>query len=286
MSSAGLSWVHRLLGQLEGVNHPARFELLDGDAAREREPALRPGIAAAAYAAGDRYVRPESLCDALAARLAAGGATVRTGIRAHRIERQSAGIVVHTNAGELNADAVIVAAGTGTNALLQPLGHRLPITAATGYSITLRGSGAMPKTALYLAEPKIGMSPYTEVLRIGGFFELGRRSTAVRADRIERLLGAARSYLRTWRPREHELTELGSYAWAGSRPSTPDSLPFIGELPGTHGVYVAAGHGMLGVTLGPATGAFLADLVMGRPAPALRPFGLARYHQAARELRA
>jgi D-amino-acid dehydrogenase len=274
MSVAGLSWVPRLLEQLEGLGHPACFELLDGDAAREREPSLGPATVAAAYAPGDHYVRPESLCDALGARLAAEGAIVRTGTRAHTIERRGSGLVVRSTGGEVDADAVIVAAGTGTNALLRPLGHRLPIVAARGYSVTMRGAGATPRTALYLSERRVGLSPYSDGLRIGGFFELGRAPTAVDPRRIEQLLDAACSYLREWRPEEQEPAAIGAQAWSGSRPSTPDSLPFIGELPGMRGVYVAAGHGMLGVTLGPATGACLADLVIGRPAPALKPFGL------------
>src|SRR5439155_1476031 len=66
-------------------------------------------------------------------------------------------------------------------------------------------------------------------------------------------------------------------AWAGLRPATPDGLPLIGELPGHPGVFVTAGHGMLGVTLAPATAALLAPLVLeGRAAPELVPFDPAR----------
>jgi D-amino-acid dehydrogenase len=47
----------------------------------------------------------------------------------------------------------------------------------------------------------------------------------------------------------------------------------IGEVPGTTGLYVASGHGMLGITLAPATAALLAPLVLeGRKAPELEPF--------------
>lgn len=65
--------------------------------------------------------------------------------------------------------------------------------------------------------------------------------------------------------------------WAGLRPAMPDGLPLIGQLPGHHGVYVAAGHGMLGVTLAPATAALLAPLALyGRAAPEFAPFDPAR----------
>ena len=51
--------------------------------------------------------------------------------------------------------------------------------------------------------------------------------------------------------------------WAGFRPATPDSLPLLGGVRDQPGLFVAAGHGMLGVTLAPATGAVIADLVDG-----------------------
>ena len=60
-------------------------------------------------------------------------------------------------------------------------------------------------------------------------------------------------------------------SWAGLRPATPDGLPLIGEI--APGVVVASGHGMLGVTLAPATAALVAPLVLeGRAGPDLAPF--------------
>ena len=56
--------------------------------------------------------------------------------------------------------------------------------------------------------------------------------------------------------------------WAGFRPATPDSLPLLGPVPGHDGLYLATGHGMLGVTLAPSTGALLADMILDGVAPA------------------
>lgn len=57
----------------------------------------------------------------------------------------------------------------------------------------------------------------------------------------------------------------------GARPCTPDGLPVIGRTRSAR-IFVAGGHGMWGITLGPVTGRLLAGLVTGRPAPELRPF--------------
>lgn len=60
--------------------------------------------------------------------------------------------------------------------------------------------------------------------------------------------------------------------WVGSRPVTPDGLPLVGATAG-RGVYVAGGHGMWGIVLGPATGRLLAkQIVTGQVDPVLTPF--------------
>jgi D-amino-acid dehydrogenase len=104
-------------------------------------------------------------------------------------------------------------------------------------------------------------------------FELGARDTAIPEDTGERLVAAARPYLGGWSPDADGPLE----AWAGLRPATPDGLPLIGALPGLEGAYLATGHGMLGVTLAPATASLLAPLVLeGRAGPELAPFAPAR----------
>ena len=150
---------------------------------------------------------------------------------------------------------------------------RVPLVGARGYSVTLAGRGDPPRHALYLAEAKLGLSPFAGGVRIAGVFELGARKAEAPPGAGERLVAAARPYLDGWRPD----SDAPVQAWAGLRPATPDGLPLIGALPGVDGVYLATGHGMLGVTLAPATAALLAPLVLeGRAAPELAPFDPAR----------
>ncbi len=168
----------------------------------------------------------------------------------------------------------MVAAGLPTAPLLRRLGVRVPLMGARGYSVTLAGRGTPPRHALYLAEAKLGLSPFD-----------GRRArrgrVRARCDRHGRLTprwgsGCSPRRARTsagWRPDPDGPAE----AWAGLRPATPDGLPLIGALPGLDGIYLATGHGMLGVTLAPATADLLAPLVLeGRAAPELTPFDPAR----------
>ena len=164
----------------------------------------------------------------------------------------------------------MVAAGLPTAPLLRRLGVRVPLLGARGYSVTVAGRGTPPRHALYLAEAKLGLSPFDGGVRIAGVFELGaREATRSRRASASACSRAARRTWTGWRPDAGGPVE----AWAGLRPATPDGLPLIGALPGLDGLYLATGHGMLGVTLAPATADLLAPLVLeGRAAPALAPF--------------
>jgi D-amino-acid dehydrogenase len=52
--------------------------------------------------------------------------------------------------------------------------------------------------------------------------------------------------------------------WFGWRPMTPDGLPLIGSSPALSNVVIAAGHNMLGLSMAPATGRLVAELLDGR----------------------
>lgn len=110
-------------------------------------------------------------------------------------------------------------------------------------------------------------------MRVAGGFELGASNEDISPAVGERLLAAARPYLGGWQPDPDGPLET----WAGLRPATPDGLPLIGAFPGLDCIYLATGHGMLGVTLAPATANLLVPLVLeGRAAPELIPFDPAR----------
>ena len=243
---------------------------LDGDALAELEPALdRHAVAAGLHARVDRYVRPEDLVAGLAERLRSDGVPVIEDSELLTLDRHGSEWRLSTTTGPRAADRVVVAAGLETDRLLRGLESGLRMQPARGYSVTLVGSGTPPRHALYLAEARLGLSPYEHAVRIAGVFELGAKRAEAPRRAGEKLLAAARPYLAGWRPDADEPVT----AWAGLRPMTADGLPAIGELPGSPGLFVAAGHGMLGVTLAPATASLLAPLVLeGRAAPELAPF--------------
>jgi D-amino-acid dehydrogenase len=149
----------------------------------------------------------------------------------------------------------------------------MPLVGARGYSVTIPGGETRPRHALYLAEAKVGISSYDDTVRIAGVFELGRSTATLDRHRLGAMVARIEPYFARWRPS----AEAPVLEWAGLRPMTADGLPLIGRAPALRHVFVATGHGMLGVTLAPATAAVLAPLVLeGRVTPELLPFEPAR----------
>lgn len=274
-SSEGLDHFREVFRRLRELGYEGgEPDELDGDALAELEPALdRSAVVAGLHARVDRFVRPEDLVAGLAARLRSDGVQLVERCELVSLERSSGAWRLSTTIGWEAADKVVVAAGLETDRLLRSRSLRVRMQPARGYSVTIVGKGTPPRHALYLAEARLGLSPYENAVRIAGVFELGAKRAEAPRSTGEKLLAAARPYLAGWQPDPQGPIST----WAGLRPMTSDGLPVIGELPGSPGLFVAAGHGMLGVTLAPATAALLAPLVLeGRAAPELAPFDPAR----------
>jgi D-amino-acid dehydrogenase len=247
--------------ELRALGYEGEIAELGPDEAGALEPTLAAGrLAGGVHALVDRYVRPESLTDGLASALSARGVEIEEHVEVADVTR-------------VEADAVVVAAGASSPRLLRRLGIKVPLVGARGYSFTFARDGARPRHALYLAEAKVGISSYDDSVRIAGVFELGHSSDRVDRRRLLAMLSTVEPYFDDWSPSaEPPLLE-----WAGLRPMTADGLPLIGRAPALPNVFVATGHGMLGVTLAPATAALLAPLVLeNRVVPELTPFDPAR----------
>lgn len=272
LEEGGLGWFRQLFDQLIPMGFKGTIDYLTPAEARELDPSVGSNVAEAAHTLIDRFVDPDGLLAGLLKRLGEMDVTVHQNRPVQSLSRTGSSWTIHTNPGPIHADHVVVALGAATNKLLKSVKVQLPIIGAKGYSVELQGSGVPPKHALYLMEAKLGLSPLAKGVRIGGFFELPGSGNDVPSRRVEQLIEQTRPYMGGWMPDSAEV-KVGR---GGLRPSTPDSLPFIGPVPGQDGLYVAAGHGMLGVTLAPATAAAMSSIIVDRVIPEhVLPFQLA-----------
>ena len=231
------------------------------------EPALagaRPLLAGGDYTPSDESGDAHKFTRCLAERCAEQGVVFRYG---HHIEKMAAaggrvaGVVVHNGeAGELlTADAYVVALGSYSPLLVKPLGLRLPVYPAKGYSATipLGPDSVAPNVSLTDDGHKLVFSRLGDRLRVAGTAEFNGYNTELNAVRCHAILRRVRQLFPDLRPAgEPEL-------WCGLRPATPSNVPCIGRsaLPN---LWFNTGHGTLGWTLACGSGAALADLISGR----------------------
>jgi D-amino-acid dehydrogenase len=251
--------LERVRGDLEvAVADPdADVSVLGREAVRETEPALRD-VVGGVLIESDRHLRPETWGGSLLADLQSAGVQTEFGEEILELEREGCrvtGVVGRRN--RWPSDLVVLAAGAWSGRLARRMGFALPVLAGKGYSMTVAGPRLSVRRPVYLSEAKIAVSPYPGTLRLSGTMEISGFDLGIDRRRLARMQSAADSFLPGWsRGRECD-------AWAGLRPITPDGLPVIGRAPGLDNAYVATGHGMLGMTLAPATGEVLATMIEG-----------------------
>jgi D-amino-acid dehydrogenase len=229
--------------------------VLDRDAALALEPALAPVFKRGIHWPGAASItNPLAVTKAYAARFAALGGAVMTG-DARSLRRAGANWRVDTEAGPLEANAVVLALGPWTPDVLGPLGLRLPLAVKRGYHRHFRPRGNAGLTRPVVdAEVGYCVAPMEQGLRLTTGAEFAARDAPPTPVQFDRLLPAAR-----------QLFPLGEQAeaepWMGSRPCFADSRPVIGRAPGHPGLWLSYGHAHWGLTLGPVTGHLLAEMM-------------------------
>jgi D-amino-acid dehydrogenase len=252
-------------------NCPA--QRFDSEAVRALEPALKPGLAGGWYYKHDAQLRPDRLMSAWRRALAAHGVAIREQCAFHGF-RTAAGraVAAETAQGEIVADAFVVAAGALTPTLDQHLGCRIPIQPGKGYSLTTPRPAVCPAIPLIFPETRVAVTPFQSGYRLGSLMEFGGYDTKLDPDRLKLLEEGARPYL--LEPMGQPIEEC----WFGWRPMTYDGLPVIDRSPRLSNVAIAAGHNMLGMSMAPATGRLVAELLAGeKPHLDLTPYRVARF---------
>ncbi len=227
-----------------------------GDDVRDLEPALKRGLAGGWHYPGDAHLRPDKLMSSWRRVLTELGVTIRDDCEVKGFVRDGARAVrVITPREEFAADAFVVAAGALTPWLNHELGCKIPIQPGKGYSITMRRPSKCPVIPMLCEEDRVAVTPMLSGYRLGSTMEFAGYDATLNRQRLALLtIGAAHYFDETpSEPIEEE--------WFGWRPMTPDSVPIIDRSPTMDNVLIAAGHNMLGVSMSPATGKLVAELL-------------------------
>ena len=245
-----------------------KIEALSVKQCIELEPALAPAeskLAGGTYSASDESGDAQLFTERLAALAEQRGVTFRYKTQIIDLARTNdrvTGVMVRDGNGvtsELKADAYVVALGSYSPLLLNPLGVRILVYPAKGYSVTfpIRPGRLAPSISLTDEAYQMVFSRLGERLRIAGTAELNGYNTELNQARCENILR-----------RTLELfPDVGNRSeakfWTGLRPATPNNIPYVGKTKYGN-LFVNTGHGTLGWTLACGSGKLLSDIIDGR----------------------
>jgi D-amino-acid dehydrogenase len=237
-----------------------------------RQPAEFARVAARAQGGAEQALSHDD-CVALEAALADTEATLAGGIftpgeavadchDSLLMDRAGAVFGVRTPAGDVTADAVVLAAGLHSRALAATVGVRLPLYPLKGYSLTAPiGPGhRAPEVSVTDFEKKILYARIGSDLRVAAMVDLVGDDASLDAGRLASLQRSVRATF------PHAADYDRATPWAGLRPATPSGAPILGAS-GVAGLWLNVGHGALGFTFSFATADIVAALVSGHASP-------------------
>jgi len=224
--------------------------------------ALNPGIqtlaAGGIYFPEDAHLVPHRFVGGLADLASRNGVQIQANTEVLSLGTANDRVTsVVTTRGDFEAEQVVLAGGSWSSGIARDLNINLPIQPAKGYSITFKRPDVCLTTPCSLGEAKVGVTPMGDMLRFAGTLELGGLDFSINQRRVQAILKAVPEYFPGLNPDELEVMEV----WRGLRPCTPDGVPFLGRSGVYENLIVAAGHAMIGISLGPITGKLVADLV-------------------------
>jgi glycine oxidase len=247
------------------------FEIIEGKALHRLEPALAPEFERACFLPELAQVRNPRHVKALLAGCAGLGVELRPGCACHGFEVQGGRVAaLQTAQGPLRAGQFLVASGAWTGGLLQPMGWQPAIHPVRGQIALLNTGPPVFRRVLEDGKRYLVPRPDGRVL-IGSTEEdvgFDKRNTA---QAIGELLAFGVSLVPALANAALER------CWAGLRPGSADGMPFLGPVPGVENLFVAAGHFRAGLSLSPATGLAMKELLLRQPLTVpLEPFRLDR----------
>lgn len=169
--------------------------------------------------------------------------------------------MIVTDKGNFLTDEVVLASGAWSPAIAQRLGISMLILPGKGYSFTLKNRSQKPVVPSILCEGKVAVTPMNGDIRFGGTMEITHtRDTRINHNRLDGIVNTINSFypdLKIEKPKEEE-------TWFGFRPCTPTGLPIIARDGKMKNVVLATGHAMMGLSLAPATGKLVTEIISGK----------------------
>ncbi|WP_259069267.1 NAD(P)/FAD-dependent oxidoreductase [Mucilaginibacter sp. X4EP1] len=237
------------------------MEVLTVAQCKALQPQLELDVLGAVHYRCDAHLYPTHLMAALIKHLTTKGVNIVRNQEVTKIETSGNKInSVFTRDKEWTADSYIIASGSWSPAIAKLVNIKTPLMPGKGYSFMVNEPEQRMQIPALLAEARVAITPMNGSLRYGGTMELDKINKRINMNRVKGIVEAVPNYF----PNLHPEIPAEKDIWFGFRPSSPDGLPYIGRNNKYDNLIVATGHGMMGLSLGPATGLLVSEVIDGK----------------------
>ena len=224
---------------------------------KELEPNVEINAIGAAFFKCDHHSTPHEFMTEMKAYLKNNGVVFYTNERVADIKLNNSSITqLVTDNRVVDADEVVLAAGSWSSLLSKKIGMKLLLQAGKGYRINTRRDTGITIPSI-LAEAKAAVTPMNGFTRFAGTMEIAGINHNINQVRVEAIANAATRYYPNVKLTSDEKLD----AACGLRPVSPDGLPYIGKSKKCNNLTIAAGHAMMGWSMGTATGKVVSEII-------------------------
>jgi D-amino-acid dehydrogenase len=232
-------------------------EMLTKAQAQALEPGVELDVTGAVHYHCDAHLYPYALISQLVKYVQENGGEILTNTEVTGYEIQSGQIKsVKTAGGSVQGDLVIMTGGSWLPQLSKLAGLSIPVMPGKGYSFMEPNAAHPIVHPALLIEARVAVTPMNGQVRFGGTMELAALNDKINMNRVEGIVNSIPQYY----PELPVEVPAKENIWYGFRPCSPDGLPYLGYSKKLKNLIVAGGHGMMGISLGPATGKLVAEL--------------------------
>jgi len=243
--------------------HGVEAHVLAPNEVQQLESGTKVTARGGVYFPGDAHLIPHVLVVNLVKHLKKNGVTILANHTvADFFTRESVIEKIGVNKTPWAFDEYVVATGAWSGIFCEKLGLDLPMQSGKGYSFNIKGVQRNIQIPTLLLEGRVAVTPMGNDLRFGGTMEINGTDRSVNMNRVKGIVETIPKYYPDMNVPVPHVKEV----WSGLRPCSPDGLPYIGRSSRFENLVIATGHSMMGLSLGPATGKLVAELVDEKPA--------------------
>ncbi|HTK21134.1 MAG TPA: FAD-dependent oxidoreductase [Mucilaginibacter sp.] len=261
----------------QAVNLGLDAQYLTPEECQQLQPGVEMDILGAVHYHCDAHLYPNKLMRELVKYMEnTKGVTIYRNTEIVKIAHDAGKITsVSSKDKEFKGDAYVVAGGAWSPSIAKLAGLKVPLMPGKGYSFMVPQEDSKRMTIpSILCEARVAITPMNGSIRYGGTMEVGKINQKVNMSRVQGIVESVPKYFPNFKPEMPQQKDI----WFGFRPVSPDGMPYIGLSNKYQNLAVATGHAMIGLSLGPATGKIISEVLNGQPTDMnITPFAVDRF---------